>query len=266
MSHPMILRFPFEQLAQGTLDKDRLEPFRARSQVLLPHLLAFLGSTIKLVKDDTDKFSFKLTVQQLVEDLQNQKLLLEGEPVQQNWMRGVLKVLNHAPRGELLHSSMKQTKLEGVRYNASIPLILSAFKQFRNVQYEHWNWDCEQSLKAREFFLDRDSMLVAEQRGFDGLWTETELQDFRELTNTKQKPLTSVTAVVRIPDPKFKELPRLVKLMLLQLWAYHPSVRHPLAITNLQNFDEPAPPLVDSQISTAPNFQRVESQDEMWAV
>lgn len=240
--------FKFDQYKLETT-KDSLDAFRQRSPALLPQALAWIGSNIRLVKGESGKWSFDKTFDNLGSEVQSGKLLFEGSPVSGAWLLGMFRALNHHPRGEILSPQLKQSQPSGSRYAANIPLILSAFKQYRNVNYEDWDWDSPS--EHLKWFLDKDNRDVIAYRKQEMPWTLEQLEEFRIQTNTKEKALTAITSVVRIADPDFKMLPRLLKLMLLQLWTYHPSIRHPLAITNLQNFDEPAKPLVDSELQTS---------------
>jgi len=247
-----LLRVPFDKLPNN-LSKDVLLPFKERAVTSIPHSLAWIGSAWKITRNDEGKFSFYKSLQSLLEQQRQGQLLYEGTPVDLEWLQGFILYLTHSPRGEILHTRQKQSDSSGCRYAASIPLILSAFKQYRNIGYEEWDWNeafsedlkVEKSVRA---WVDRDFLDVVKYRYSDRVEFSTEdLLAFRDYTNAKGRALTAVTTVYS-NDPDFKVLPRLVKLMLLQLWIYHPTIRHPLAVTNLDNFDEPVPPLATSDI------------------
>ena len=258
----------FSQFAHTSPTKDSLQQFRDKALSFLPQALALIGREVKLVKGDDDKWSFSQTLFNLGSDLKQGKLLLDGEPISEFWMLGLLKVLNHKPRGEVLPTNVKQSSPEGSRYAANVPLVLSAFKQYRNVAYEDWSW--EEDHKAIRWFVDEDNLEVVKFRGVEVNWTPQELLEFREMTNPSGKAPTAITTVTRVLDPDFKKLPRLVKLLILQLWVYHASVRNPLAICSLNDFDVHDLALVDSQVvpkslgSADPKLQLANTLDMPW--
>lgn len=252
-----ILRIPFQDLPTDP-SKDELLPYRERAVTSLPHGLAWVGSTWKLARNETGKFSFHKSLQVLLEQQRQGQLLYEGTPVERDWLQGFILYFTHSPRGEILAKSHKQSDSNGWRYAASIPLILSAFKQYRNIGYEEWDWQelfsddpkVQNSVRA---WVDADFIEIVKYRYSSRVeFSVEDLLEFRDYTNAKKRALTAITTVYST-DPDFKALPRLVKLMLLQLWIYHPTIRHPLAVTNLDNFDEPAPLLVNSDVMAEPD-------------
>lgn len=274
-SRHSIIRIPFQDLADQ-VDKTQLKPFQERSQAILPQALAWIGSYWPLAKATSGRYGLYESFKLLVQHQQEGRLQYEDTKVELDWLRGFVKFLTHSPRGDILHSRMQQSKQTGWRYAANVPLILSAFKQFRNIPYEQWEWSqlLDPKLPQAALFLDRDMQEVVRYRfGEQYQFTQPELLQFREETNLKKRALTAITTVVGISDPDFKSLPRILKLMLLQVWIYHPSIRHPLAITNLENFDEEQTPLVSSEVERweEPDFWsgstekvRVATERDMW--
>jgi hypothetical protein len=238
----------FAKLPQDKITKDDLKHFAQMSKSNLPQALAIINQ-LPLKRGDNGLFQFRSQIQLWGEQLNSGKVLWGGQPLEPLFVLGLLRVLNRNPRGDILGSSTRQSSEEGSRYSAPVPLTLSAFKQYRNIGYEEWDWASIESLDELDWFMDRDCQYIVEYRGADmSTWDLDKLLKFRQEANYNNKPLYQVTTANRISDAKFMKLPRIIKLMLLQLWVFHNSIRHPLAITNLKNFDEPALPLVDSEI------------------
>ena len=242
-------RLNLEQFAkpQEKISKEELKPFSQMSVSNIPHCLAILNE-MPLKREDNGLFNFKNTRQLWQDYVSNQKLLVDGVPATPQYFIGLLKVLNRSPRGDILGSGIRQNSETGSRFSAPVPLVLSAFKQYRNIGYEEWDWQDIDSLDDLDWFMDRDIKQIVEYRHAQLDWSIEELLEFREQCNPQQKPLQQVTTANKILDSGFSKLPRMVKLLLLQLWVFHPSVRHPLAITNLENFDEPSKPLVSGEV------------------
>lgn len=233
------------QLDWSLLDLPRLQ---ANHHWVLPQVLAFFNQNLRLERVGS-KISGSATLRALHADLLESRVKFQtGKVAQPQDITTMLQLLNHAPRGEILYG--KQGSPANIRYSAPVPLLLSALKEYRNVGYEEWDY---QDPGIRHI-LDKDLYDLIQHKHMD--FSDFDLLEIRELGRTvksgaragRQTPYASCTAVNGIPDPDFRGLPRLLKLMLTQMWLYHPTVRHPLMWTNLQDLDEPAPPLVDAEV------------------
>jgi hypothetical protein len=261
-----ITQLPLDTLAkaQDKITKDDLKIFSQMSKSNLPQALAIINQ-MPLERGTNGLFNFKDTRELWKRALIEGRILWEGQPIDPKWFIGLRMILNRNPRGDILGSGIRQSSEEGSRFSAPVPLILSAFKQYRNIGYEEWDY---QAIEGDEldWFMDKDCQQIVQYRGADlGVWSLEELLEFRERANPNQKPLYQVTTATRIEDPKFKELPRIIKLLVLQLWVFHNSIRHPLAITSLSNFDEPATPLVDSEVPVK-TAKPDETPEDIWSL
>lgn len=223
---------------------------------VLPQVLAFFNHNIRLCRTG-DKISASATLRALHADLLESRVKFQsGKTVTSRELTSLFQYVNYSPRGQII--SGNQTLVANQRYAGSVPLLLSAFKEYRNVSYMSWDYTDPAILQL----LDKDNQEVIQYIGQD--FPDLDLLEIRELGRTiksgtregRQTPYTSCTSVNGIKDPDFKKLPRLVKLMLCQLWVYHPTTRHALAWTNLQDLDEPAPPLVDQEVFDVPTETR----------
>jgi hypothetical protein len=215
---------------------------------VLPQCVAALADKVVLVKVG-GTYSFTQTLLRFVTALRD-----DGGDVR--WWKGLWNYLTISPRGEILGSS-KQTG-EAVRWSAPVPLILSAFKEFRGVGYEAWDW----TDPGVTHWLDKDLLDLVQFRGSEVAWTAEELVGFRNSSSTVKsgrragavKNPAQITALTGLTDQGFKSLPRLAKLLLTQTWCYHPSVRTDLMILDLHNYDLTPPPLVSSEVLHQPQI------------
>jgi hypothetical protein len=229
---------------------------------VLPQVLAFFNSVVRLERVD-GKISSSATLRALHADLLESRVRFQsGRVLGSGELSGLFAYINHSPRGEILYG--KQSAPTCARYGAAVPLLLSAFKELRNVPYGAWDYT-DPKITA---FLDKDTAAVVPHIGQE--FPDLDLVEIRELGRTvksgaragRQTPYVSCTSINGIPDPDFRALPRLVKLMLCQVWLYHPTVRHPLAWTNLLDLDSPAPSLVDTEILDEPETRGRKAKPE----
>ena len=226
-----------------------LEQFAENSHWLLPQALAFVGTKLPLAKNSGGKLSFATTLQQWKTGSMPQ--LDNGTQVNLLWVKHLFQVLNTKPRGSIL-GKLKQSTLLGSRYAANVPLILSAFKEYRNVQYTQWDF----SEPEARLFMDLDTFELIPYFGIEQPWSVEELLEFQRLGRTvstgasagKVRSIAACTSITCVQDPEFKKLSRLMKLLLCQTWVYAPEIRSKYAITDLMNLDQPAAPLVDTDI------------------
>lgn len=243
--------FDFSEFAEEKPEKTTLADFRKKAGWLLPQLVSFFGTSLKLRKDETTGlYSPTYFIRDNLQLCTEEKILYEGAPVPVEILKGMIRILVHYPRGDILNAtSQKQTK-EGIRYAANVPLILSAFKEFRNVKYSEWDWQDENM----KFLLDEAQAdlipYIVDPKLQESLqqWTSGDLLHIREEANTRDVPLTSLYSIAVTQDMEFKRLPRLLKLMLCQVWIYHPSVRHNLGICSVQDVDTFPDPLNSSDV------------------
>lgn len=237
------------QLDWNTLDIPQLQ---ANHAWVLPQVLAFFNQVVRLERVG-GKISSSATLRALHADLLDSRVRFQsGRVLGSAELTNLFKYINYSPRGEILAG--RQGAPDNARYAASVPLLLSVFKEYRDVGYEQWDYS-DPGIKV---WLDGDTQTILPHLKTD--YSSFDLVEYRETGRTvksgarqgRKTPYASCTGVNGIPDPEFKALPRLVKLMLCQMWVYHPTLRHPLAWTNLLDLDSPAQPLVDTEILDEP--------------
>ena len=246
-----LYNFDFSEFADDKPTKETLQDFRRKAVWILPQLITFFGSNLRLRKDEeTGLYSPTSFIRDNITLCREEKLLYEGSPVPEEIFKGMMRILVHYPRGDILNAtSQKQTK-EGLRYAANVPLILSAFKEVRSVHYSEWDWQDENmkhlvdegTAELIPYIVDKELRTTLAK------WGPQELLDIRDEANTKDVPFTSMYSVAVTRDLDFKRLPRLLKLMLCQVWVYHPTIRHNMGICSVHNVDEMPQPLVSSDL------------------
>ena len=251
-----LIAFPFDKYAEIDLSGDILAPFRYNATWLLPQAMAFLGSDSFRLQGctDKDKIDMEQTFLGWCDAAKNGRILSNGEPITFSWFKGFIKILNRAPRGELLGSRMTQSKPEGARWSAAVPLILSAFKEYRKIPYKQWNYDP----KYLKYFVDKNLEPLLLLYPYENPFSNEELLSIRDETDNG-KAVTARTTITTCSDEEFNKLPKYLKTLLCQVWVWNPAIRHSLAITNLQDLDTPAEPLVSSEI-----FQEEKSTGLPW--
>lgn len=250
--------------------KDHIDPSNA--DWILPQLMAAVGNYWPIARGDHGLYSFTETLRLWKTKVFEGGLDLDGSVLTLEDVQCVMKYLTLAPRGEVL-GSIRQTSVDGLRYSAPVPLILSSWKQYRGVQYSSWDW----SDPNRRFFLDSDILEWSNHFGEPVGWGVDELLQFRVTAlevksgskqGTVRKP-ESCSSVFGVTDKDFKALPRLMKLSLTQLWCFHPSLRTDLMITDHMDLDSHPEPLVDGEIITSKSKAAATGQtnsDSPWDV
>lgn len=241
-----ISNFNFAELAHGPHTKESLADFRYASDWALPQLDALLGSKVPIQRNANGLISFS----KMLSFLGSESLCFDnGNVVTRNTVQGILEVLTTASRSTFVQARM--TTGVGKRYSPVVPLIPAMFKQFRNINYSEWDW---LDPKAK-YFLDRDILALAPLLGvYENPFSTEDLLAFRG-----QGDVTKYAIVSKLDKSTegFKELPRLARIILTQVWVSHPSIRSAYAISNLRHLDAEAAALLGSDIL-------LESKDDMW--
>lgn len=233
---------------------------------VLPQLVAHIGSHWPIIKAG-DRYSATETIKGWATLANRGELTLDGVQITLGSVKKIVSWMNTTPRGSIL-TGMTQTKDHGVRWSAPTPLVLSAFKEFRGVGYNRWDWKDP----GMAHLVDKDVYEWSQHFGIPVGWTRDDLLQFRvgalevktgKYQGTARKP-ESTSQVYGVTDPDFKRLPRLMKLSLCQLWCFHPSVRTDLMITDHMDLDNHPQPLVDSEVLQKPSTKP--SEPSPWDV
>lgn len=241
---------------------DDWEWLTANCDWILPQALAKIAE-LPLVRSG-DKVAFKTTLERWGDTGLN----LGDRVLDRKEFKSLLGWIHQAPRGRVLGSGRTQTHESWLSYSAPVPLVLSAFKRYRNLGYESWDW----ADPYHRYFLDPDltecvpwfhQNLDFETDQLLAWRTEALTVKSGKTAGATRRPQSTAVAF-NIKDPEFLELPRLVRLLVLQLWCYMPQFYNPYMIVNLSNLDQPQAPLVDSDILPTVNTDQMPTLDEIW--
>lgn len=214
-----------------------LKPFK--QSWVMPQLMMWLGKDngVKLFKNPSNGlYSVELTLRNLIAQAESGALYFEdGTALVKEDLQGIFALLSKPDRSAIIPG--KATEV--LRYNACVPLFMSAFKEFRNVEYEQWDWGDSWT----RFVLDPQFLELS--KNFDSVFrfSNAELLELRNQCDQK-KILDSAHAISFnfVADKSdslksFIEMPRLVKLMLLQMWIFRPEHRTKYGIYHTDNLD-----------------------------
>jgi len=248
-------------------ETEELDPkmLKANSSWVLPQLLAFLGK-LPLARGDNELISATLSLRRIAREIDS-VTFSNGMPVTKETINAMLGFVLRTNRSDILSG----TQLQHPRYSAAVPFLLSAFKEQRNIPYSSW----DTSDPMFRYFIE-DEWLLALTHLEVPKFTLDECLDFRAKARTFKtgpkagtlRSINATTVISKIGDEVFDALPKYWKLALCQTWVFHPTNRHPLAITNPYNIDEPAEPLVSGEVFEARQPEKAKREppdwDRMW--
>ena len=133
------------------------------------------------------------------------------------------------------------------KYCTIVPLILYAHKLYNNVDYSRWE-------RETLHYVVNESLCEAMLTETPELTTERllELRDIGLVQKGEKRSPMSTYSLYRLGETELKHCNTLVKLMLCQTWAAHPSNRTKYMILDPMNWDKMPVPLVDTNIFKVP--------------
>lgn len=136
---------------------------------------------------------------------------------------------------------------EAKKYCTLVPLILYAHKLYNGVDYSRWE---RESLH----FVVNEALCEAMLTETPQLSTERllELRNIGLMQAGKPRSPSSTYSLYRLGDTELAECSGLVKIMLCQTWAAHPSNRTKYMVLDPMNWDRMPTPLIDVNIFKAP--------------
>lgn len=212
----------------------------------LPQVAAWFNNWT-LHRNSNDKISFKKTLTAILAE-PNHPNLTDYNFTLAN-VKGIWAWLTTGPRGKVIKSP-SQTSPEGLRWSCGVPLILSFFKQYRNIPYTDWDW----TEPEYRWWLDKDLiewvtcstdpefiawLNTVPNHQWD-LWLELSLTVRRGDSSGKSRKPTTLPNVYSTGDLYFDKLPRLVKLSLCKAHCWHPSHKAKYILYHPNTWDAPA--------------------------
>lgn len=251
MAHNTIDAVPFDKLyteiSLGTpladaLQKLKITPF---TSWVLPQLTSFLAPIGASVPRNSEGM---YTASAFLEMLK--VWYIDSGQYSPEFVKGVLKFITAKNRGDIVGRQTTTT-----RYAANVPIVFAAFKQNRNIPYSAWDLT---DPKLSHILDPKLLELLQLMSTYTPKWSPEELLELRDLASyiktgksagTRRNTLSMCT-IYTVPDIEFNTLPNLGKVILLQTWVCHPSIRSEYGINSLEDVDAMAPSLVDEDIMT----------------
>ena len=256
-----IKEFPFSECAR--LNNSDLELWANEHSIssynswMLPQFLAYFN-TFKLKKDE-------------VTDQYNAKQLFLDNISGNDWALGIWRICTKLKRSVLVKGQNNPTFSS---YSTLVPLILSAFKKYRNIGYEQWD------KYGIEHLMNAD-LYEAVTFPYNGSLTSSRLLELREMGLTTKtglkagavKKATSCWCLTGLQNTEVKDYPKLTMTILAQIWVAHPSLRNNLMILDPINWDNIPEPLIptemfennNSSIASSGLGLKVELNDIPWS-
>lgn len=223
-----------EDKANAERRKEYLLAFK-RSGVM-PQLLATVG-VLPLVME-SGKVRIKDTILNWIELTKVNKIIHKtGKPISAVELKGMISFLTFRVRGSIING----TQTKDIAYNASVPLVLRAFKEYQNINYSQYDYNnSELSL-----FVDEHSL---EFMKLDA--TLFDIESLKEIHNKYSSLEYKVMAANITNEPIFEEygLSIFMCAALAQVWIYMPHLWHTYAMHNFADFDKSPVPLVEEEL------------------
>lgn len=220
----------------------------------LHHSMAFFNEVLQVKRNKTGKASFVETVLDFKDRCQREHVFYPcGRIMPPAAALGLLKFLAFSPRGAILGAA-KQSNPQTIRFSSGVPLVLSALKEFRELNYSEWDFSEPApyiALLAGED-IARCAKLVAHQPKFSA-------SELSEILNTVSKIKSGPQAGKKRTLDKLSYCNSLsgnelfdglshyktswLKPMILQSWIFQPHLRTRFHITDFNNLDTPATPV-----------------------
>jgi hypothetical protein len=250
-----------------------IEQLGIEGSFLVPQLLAFVASQLPPVTSAEGQISFRESVPHWNKLAKAGEVHFSNRPATAAEVRGILTYLCSTPRGDVL--GVKQIDPKFVRWATGVPLVLSAYREYKDIPYSRWDWT-EPLSGSHDFVLDKDTQdlvpYILDHRSVD--WSTDKLVEFRDtgaqiksgINAGKTKPLNQVTAITGVDDLDFRRLPKLLKLMLCQTWVFQPHIASKFSITNIKCIDVPAEPISDLEMFETPKTKAATKSeyDSIW--
>lgn len=145
------------------------------------------------------------------------------------WDRGLYVLLNNTDRSKLMKGILSTPA--NLPYSTLVPIYMAAFKKYNNVPYSAWKNPGPILPKALRPVLDIAAEDVPDR--------ET-LVNMRVLACGDREPQKAYN----LGHVKVLQAPKIVNLILLQLWLAAPEVRHEYMLLDPFNFDNMPEPLI----------------------
>jgi hypothetical protein len=221
-----ILNIPFQSFTELETATEITEfvkenkAFKANWTWIMPQILAFYGSW-NLVRGENGLIDPKAT---------------SKENIKSEWDLGLWKFITRANPSSYI---TKQANKDGSKYGTLTPIILAGSKFSKNIPYKEWD-------------ISRDCKLISE-RLLDAMFSQlrVSMEDILEYRSNalKDKSAVSTWNPLAHSGTPFSVCSSLARVMYIQSWLAHPSLRDSLMILDPNDWDNMPEPIDKSNIS-----------------
>lgn len=248
-----ITDIPFHYLLKSETSH-LLEGVGKYAEWLIPQALEKINENLLLVRDVTGLINTK-------ESLAKTGQALGSEGFQ--WFGGMIKYLTRESRKDIIGNLVQ---IRNPNISTLVPLVFSALKIHRKVNYSEWDLDnisihhliekplldamkCRKTFDIENLIQYREHSRVVQSGKTEG----------------KVKELTHTVKILSTKDKEFDSIPSLAKIMYCQIWLAHPSIRTNLMVLNPLDLDSMPEPL--SQEDFIPLKKEKEEMDNsVWII
>lgn len=244
---------PWDDLWEDSKDNVNLQYFIGPK--VLPALMAFLSANITLSRTEGGLVSITNTLAGLRAKVDAGGVRFDcGTVVTPAQMNNIFRMLRHKNRSEILGVG-GQTAPQNIRFAANVPLFMSAFKEYRGIQYKDWDLTDEKL----SIVVDPQMIELLELVGSDFEWSNDELVQLSIEARTHKGGKTpgkvlsvGVFQFRSVADEEFHSLPLFVKQALCRHWVFNPQHPNPLGISNMEDIDAPSTSLIELDLIPKP--------------
>ncbi len=231
---------------------------------VFPELMQ-LFNKITLKRNEEGLISATNTLEEIRRMVEAEELRFNcGTIVSYFTMGKIFQLIKCPKRADLLAKSQTVDS----RFATNVPLFMSAFKELRNVQYSKWDLE-DPGLKI---LVDSECYSLIEYSGSTINWTNEKLIQLGIDMRTFSKGSKRAGEVDSIKsyrtnntgDEDFDSLPKHVRRLITQIWAFEPSIASEYAIRNLTDIDAPAEPLITTELFEKPKKKEKVNESIEW--
>lgn len=218
-----------------------------KQKEVIPDLITLIGK-VKPVLTAEGQVDIIATLTNLANMAKEGRLKFkDGKLVSPSACRAMVEFMKVEPRSYIGMAKPSAYTVEGHVYSACRPLVMSAWKLYHNIPYSQYNYSSPNMIHI----VGPEMLELLRYLGTETEWSNEKLIDIRNqvvLSSQYGQAHNCVDAKNYSDDDEFNKLPRLVKLALLQLWVFHPSLYQSYAIMNLDNPDLPPEVLIQGEV------------------
>lgn len=179
-------------------------------------------------------------------DKYDPKSLLTDNCKNDHFNKGIYRLCMYTKRSDLIKT---QSSPEGLPYCSLVPLILAAFKKYKDIPYSAWNTDTLQLIVEEKLYeamhqildssISTEDILAARSKGLE-VKTGPQMGNLRSVKTTYMLYGVGHTCIGKLNN--------LAQAMYCQIWCAHPENRNKYMILDPNDWDNMPEPLVSTEV------------------